>query len=94
MKSVFTFLISFVLSVSATESSTTNFEKYQANKRSPVGAVALNLIFPGIGNYYANRNIPKTIIYPALTYGTLTTGLIVAANEHFERDATRARAIG
>lgn len=68
--------------ISVSNAEPTEYEKYMANKKSTTTALALQVFFPGAGNAYAGQSMIKTIAYPTLSLGALTTGLIASANSY------------
>jgi hypothetical protein len=62
---------------------TSNYEKYEANKKSEVATLALQLFFPGAGNAYANQSTLKVIAYPTLYVGCLAAAIVGGNAAHY-----------
>ncbi|MFP4165280.1 MAG: hypothetical protein ACLFVE_14995 [Chitinispirillaceae bacterium] len=87
MRSIFMVML-FTLGLFATlHAQPTEYEKYMANKKSTTTTLALQLFFPGAGNAYAGQSIAKTVAYPVLSFGALTTGVLAAANSSYHDGA-------
>jgi hypothetical protein len=68
--------LAILLIASSSFSQCTNYEKYNANKKSVVGAAVLQFFIPGAGNAYAKENLIKVIAYPTLFVGFAATAAI------------------
>jgi hypothetical protein len=76
MKTVLTALLGLLFYALPSFSQSSNLDKYNVNKKSAVGAGALQFFLPGAGNAYANQSIIKIIAYPTVFVACLGVGAI------------------
>jgi len=80
MKYCLLIIVFFVFSSSSSE--LTTYERYQIEKVEVNDVVKLNLVWSGLGSYYATGKFAKTIIFPLLTIASVTTGILVLNAPH------------
>jgi hypothetical protein len=76
MKKTYVALFCIFVCFSSSFSQSSNIDKYNVNKKSAVGAAALQFFLPGTGNAYANQGIVKIITYPTVFVACLGAGAI------------------
>ncbi len=86
MKTGLLSILAVLMLFSASFAQCTNVEKYDANKKSPLGAAVLQLFVPGAGNDYSSESIVKVIAYPTLFVGFAAVGAIGSISSNKTND--------